>query len=64
MEEIEFSALMLLIEERRIAHGITDADDKARQNSGFRRTHEKREFLQAIADRCREAGIDPLPANY
>jgi hypothetical protein len=64
MDEIDFFDLMRQIEERRVAFGITEADDEACRNSGLRRTAKKRGILQEIADRCREAGVEPLRANF
>jgi hypothetical protein len=64
MDEIAFSELMRQIEERRQALGITEADDAACRNDGSRRTPEKRQLLREIAERCAEAGVQPLPVNY
>lgn len=64
VDEIDFFELMRQIEERRVAFGITEADDEACRNSGSRRTAKKREILQEIADRCHEAGVKPLRANF
>jgi hypothetical protein len=64
VDEIDFSELMRQIEERRAAFGIAEADDNACRNGGSRRTARKREILQEIADRCREAGIAPLKAIF
>jgi hypothetical protein len=44
--------------------GLTDVDDRDMQNSGKRRTPEKRELLRRIAERCHAAGIKPFPVNY
>ena len=64
MEEIDFDVLSAQIKKRREELGITDEDDAAMMNNGRRRTPEKRESLRRIAERCREAGVEPLPANY
>jgi hypothetical protein len=64
MDEIDFFELMRQIEERRVAFAITEADDDACRNNGSRRTVKKRAILQEIADRCREAGLEPLRANF
>jgi hypothetical protein len=63
-QEIDYTVLMRLIEERRLALGITDVDDAACRNSGLRRTPEKRQSLREIAERCEEAGIEPHRANF
>jgi hypothetical protein len=44
--------------------GLTEVDDREMQNSGERRTPEKRELLRRIAERCRAAGVEPFPVNY
>ena len=44
--------------------GLTDVDDRDMQNSGKRRTPEKRELLRRIAERCHAAGVEPFPVNY
>ena len=44
--------------------GLTEVDDREMQNSGERRTPEKRELLRQIAERCHVAGIKPFPVNY
>ena len=62
--EIDFDEWTARIQRRRAELGITDEDDKAMMNSGLRRTPEKRAALAAIAERCRKAGVEPLPANY
>lgn len=64
MEEVDFDVLSAQIKARRAELGITDEDDAAMMNNGRRRTPEKRAALAAIARRCREAGVEPLPANY
>ena len=63
-EEIDFTELQRGIAERKAALGITDTDADLFRNNGRRRTPEKRAFLARIAERCRQAGIDPLKANY
>jgi hypothetical protein len=63
-QEIDFWRLMRQIEQRRLALGITEADDAVRGNSGSRRTPEKRQLLREIAERCKAAGIKPVPANF
>jgi hypothetical protein len=44
--------------------GLTEVDDREMQNSGKRRTPEKRELLRRTAERCRSAGVEPFPVNY
>lgn len=63
-EEIDFDELQKRVAARKLELGITDADDDMFRNSGIRRTPEKRAFLARIAERCRQAGIEPLKANY
>jgi hypothetical protein len=63
-QEIDFTVSTGQIERRRLAQGITEADDAACRNSGSRRTPEKRQLLREIAERCKEAGIEPNPANF
>jgi hypothetical protein len=64
MDQIDFVELMRQIEQSRVACGITEADDEACRNSGSRRTEKKREIPREIADRCREAGVEPLAAKF
>jgi hypothetical protein len=64
MNEIRFSDLMRQIEERRRAPGITEADGVACRDGGSRPTPENRQLLRGIVERCAEAGVQPLPANY
>jgi hypothetical protein len=63
-DEIDHYELAKEIDARRAALGITDADDDLYRNSGSRRTERKREILREIAERCAEAGVDPLVAYY
>ncbi len=51
-------------DQRRVAAGLTEMDYVRARNNGRRRTPEKREFLKAIAERARAAGVEPLPANF
>lgn len=63
-DEDDFSDLLQRIRARRAALGITELDDEACRNTGRRRTADKRAFLQRIAQRCREAGVEPLKAAF
>ena len=63
MEE-NYLELIARIEAKRLALGITSDDDAACRNSGLRRTPEKCQMLQDIADRCEAAGVKPLSANF
>jgi len=51
-------------ERRRAAGGLTEADFARARNNGRRRTADKRLFLEAIAERARAAGVEPLPAHF
>ena len=64
MQQLDFTIMIQMVQARRDELGITEADDKACRNSGLRRTPEKRDLLQRIANRCHEAGFKPFEANY
>ena len=63
-KEIDFFELQRELAQRKAALGITETDAEMFRNSGLRRKAEKRAFLSRIAERCRQAGIAPLKANY
>ena len=59
-----FEHYMAESERCREATGLTEADYVRARNNGRRRTQEKRVFLEAIAERARTAGVEPLPAHF
>jgi hypothetical protein len=58
------STFLAVLAERKRVLGITEATYAGARNRGRRRTAEKRELLQRIDRRAREAGLEPFEARF
>jgi hypothetical protein len=65
MRRIEsLSEFVRNVEGKKASLGVSEDSYARARNRGDRRTPEKRAILAAMQERARQAGVEPIPANF